>query len=507
MQMNKRFLTIKAIVILSMAIALFAGCARSYGDTDEFRAFKRDALTAESTNKTEFAQNYTYNLDKGVLTFSDSDGKILWKSDKYWFVEDFKLADVDRDGSVDCLFSLWKSYSFGREFAEDNDDAAVRNHLFLYTIRGGYGKQLWCSSNLPRPIYSFELDNQTLTTIEGEYSDTEKTNKAQLTYEWRGWGFVEETRRVIKTAKISLAGDIMLHDNVLRKYRTGAVNYDFSGIFDGVKDLSRSRDLFIAGLEGVVDAYGGNEKISGYPRFNFPFEILDAVKLGGINFLVTANNHALDQGFAGVKSTRANLINAGIDFTGTYENEKQYNEYSIKEVNGIKIGIAAWTALDNGALSSMGDSAGFVMRAFDQETTGDVPRILRDVEAMRESGAQFVIIALHWGVEYADEPTETQREIARLLVESGVDVVYGSHTHCVQPVEIVEIETDGVKRKALIVYSAGNFFASQEVLDMPKTQRGIIVNFNVHDIEENAASLGEVSIVDTVCEGYEVRRG
>lgn len=476
-----------------MAIALFTGCGREYGDTDEFRVLKQSATP---NSKTEVAENHTYDLQNGLLTFANEDGTIIWQSDKYWFVDDFQLADVDRDGNIDCLFSLWKSYSFGREFAADNTDTEAKNHLFLYTIRGGYGKQLWCSSNLPRPIYSFEISGDTLTTIEGDYSDTEKSKKAKLTYTWHDWGFVEQSRSVVKTAKVSLTGDIMLHDNVTRHARTGANSYDFTEMFASIKDFAESRDLFIANLEGPVDAYGENERISEFPRFNFPLEILAAIKNAGINYLITANNHALDQGFAGVKSTRDGLIKAKIDFTGTYENEKQYNEYSIIDVNGIKIGVVAWSALDNGM-----NGGEWAMRRFNGDTTDDVPQILQDIRQMKKAGAEFVIIALHWGIEYADEPTETQREIARRLTDGGADVIYGSHTHCVQPVETVVTQTG---RKALIVYSAGNFFASQEVLDLPKTQRGIVVNFDVQS-SEGEAVLSDVWLADTVCEGYETR--
>ena len=82
-----------------------------------------------------------------------------------------------------------------------NDDASVKNHLFLYTIRSGNAKQLWCSSNLPRPIYAFELDptgrktpvssGMLLRTKEGEYTDDYHDKRAlPHIYTWEGWGFV-----------------------------------------------------------------------------------------------------------------------------------------------------------------------------------------------------------------------------------------------------------------------------------------------------------------------------
>lgn len=182
-----------------MIIVLLQGCSREYGDTDEFRAFINVKTLHESITKTETSGDYTYVLEDGVLCFLDQNGKEIWSSDKYWFVDDFSLFDIDGDGNTDCLFSLWKSYSFYKNF-DENDDPSVKNHLFLYTIRSGYAKPLWSSSNLPRPIYSFEISEgvpnpvatgAVLSTIEGKYTgDYTRDEQREFIYTWQGWGFV-----------------------------------------------------------------------------------------------------------------------------------------------------------------------------------------------------------------------------------------------------------------------------------------------------------------------------
>ncbi len=187
------------ITAMLMISALLVSCSREYGDTDEYREFMKGKTHSESINKTETFGDYTYVLKDGVLTFLDQNKKEIWRSDKYWFVDDFQLFDIDGDGSTDCLFSLWKSYSFHKNF-DKNDDPRVKNHLFLYTIRGGYAKTLWASSNLPRPIYSFEISEgiptpvatgAILRTVEGEYTeDYSKGDQAEFEYTWQGWGFV-----------------------------------------------------------------------------------------------------------------------------------------------------------------------------------------------------------------------------------------------------------------------------------------------------------------------------
>jgi hypothetical protein len=148
---------------------------------------------------------YIYRLDNGVLSITLGSGREIWRSSEDWWVDDFRLGDVDGDGTQDVLFTLWKSYRFGeaKPARMANDDDSVRNHLFLYTVMPGHVKAVWCSSALPRPIYSFELDpsgpvtpissGMLLWTQEGQYQDDfSHTQPAAHKYAWQGWGFVPQ---------------------------------------------------------------------------------------------------------------------------------------------------------------------------------------------------------------------------------------------------------------------------------------------------------------------------
>ncbi|MCL2298972.1 MAG: hypothetical protein FWC27_02350 [Firmicutes bacterium] len=172
------------------------------GLTEEFKQFLeiRGAQAEKSYSREE--DGVVYSLSAGVLRVCDEAGEI-WRSEESWYAEDFRLGDVDGDGNADVLFSLWKSYSFGpyHPARMENDDASVRCHLFLYTLRAGRMKKLWGSSNLPRPIYGFELSmdgertpvnsGAVLRAVEGEYTaDFSRTEEREYVYVWRGWGFV-----------------------------------------------------------------------------------------------------------------------------------------------------------------------------------------------------------------------------------------------------------------------------------------------------------------------------
>ena len=185
---------------------LLASCGQgSQGLTKEFQQFLEIRKSHPETTRIEESDGYSYSLESGVLRVSDEAGEIVWQSEKTWYVEDFRLGDVDGDGSADLLFTLWKSYSFGPTHPErmDNDDPNLRCHLFLYTLRAGRMKALWGSSSLPRPIYAFELSldgektpvasGAVLRTVEGQYrEDFSQGEGREYVYAWRGWGFVEE---------------------------------------------------------------------------------------------------------------------------------------------------------------------------------------------------------------------------------------------------------------------------------------------------------------------------
>ena len=175
--------------------------------TGPFKAFLEIMARREPVSHTEIGDGgYIYRLESGSFCVSDAVGVELWRSDISWWVDDFRLGDVDGDGVEDFVFSLWKSYRFGQAHPSrmKNDDETVRNHLFVYTILSGRAKAVWGSSDLPNPIYSFELDpsgsvtpvssGMLLITYEGEYRDDfAQTTPVKRVYAWQKWGFAPLT--------------------------------------------------------------------------------------------------------------------------------------------------------------------------------------------------------------------------------------------------------------------------------------------------------------------------
>lgn len=299
---------------------------------------------------------------------------------------------------------------------------------------------------------------------------------------------------------IQLMGDVLLHDTTtLRGGLQSDGTYDFNSYLDIISQ-SINGDLAIANIESPVDANGDGSGMSGYPRFNVPRAIVAALKNAGINLALTANNHALDKGYTGLKNTIAALKEMDMDYYGTFTSQEENDAYKIIDVKGIKIGLLAYTDSVNGLMSLIPEeSQDYCINLIGLNSNSDLNRMKEDIKNIRAQGAEFVIVSLHWGREYKDEPTERQRTIAQNLIDSGADVIMGNHSHCVQPITKKEIEFEGKTKTVVVAYSMGNFLADQMSLEKPEnmTQHSFILNIGVKRAQDGSVYLSSATYTPT----------
>jgi len=297
--------------------------------------------------------------------------------------------------------------------------------------------------------------------------------------------------------RIQLAGDILLHLGPINGARVSTGVYDFRPFLSNIRPFIDG-DLTIANMESPVDAMGNNRDITSWPLFNAPFEILEGLQYAGFNHLIFANNHTLDRHWSGMLNTLANFEEVGFSWTGAYATRECSQIPTIIDVNGIMVGVLAYTdslnGLDNGIPVDMRP---YAVPRFRSRSMDSVPDMTEDINRIREYGAEFVIVSLHWGAEYVDQPTEMQRQIARALVEGGADVIMGHHSHTIQPVDW-HYREDGTR--GLIIYSLGNFMADQIGLNppVPRTQFGMLVSVNVLKDSYGVISINSTEVLPTV---------
>lgn len=249
-------------------------------------------------------------------------------------------------------------------------------------------------------------------------------------------------------AELLFVGDAMAHGPQLRAALQPDGTYDFTSCFDALRTEISGADYAVVNLETPVS--GGN--YSGYPMFNAPDSYVDALRDAGFDLFLTANNHTLDRGDAGLKKTIHLLDSLGLDHLGTYVNatERSRRLPMIAEVKGYRVGMLNYTYGTND-LKAKGD---VVVDYIDRDV------IAQDVKALRNAGAEIIIANMHWGEEYHLQPVASEKSMADYLTSLGVDVIMGSHPHVVQPVETRTNPITGTPVQ--VIYSLGNFISNQQ---------------------------------------------
>lgn len=263
----------------------------------------------------------------------------------------------------------------------------------------------------------------------------------------------------LATLTLAAVGDIMCHlPQVRAAWDAERKVYDFSPAFAAVAPHLRAADLTVANLETVLD---DARPYRGYPRFNSPAALAQALSGAGVDIVTTANNHALDQGEAGVLATLRNLKAAGLLSTGTFAGAADRGPL-LHTLKGFKLAFLAYTLSTNGLKPPAGKE--YLVNTWDWEQAA------KDIAAARAGGAEFVVVSMHWGQEYQRRPTAEQEELARKLAGAGADLILGSHPHVLQP--LAEIIRPGGDERVLAAYSLGNFISNQRD---PHTDRGQIL--------------------------------
>lgn len=255
-----------------------------------------------------------------------------------------------------------------------------------------------------------------------------------------------KTKEFHSSAVIGGIGDILIHDWVYEDAKT-ANGYDFKPIFQNVKTMLQKPDFLIANQESTP---GGTQLgVSSYPCFNSPYEIVDAIMDAGVDFVTTANNHALDKGEKGLLSALSYYDKVHLPHVGTFKSKEDQETLRIENVNGIKIAILSYTYGTNGIPVPEGKD--YLVNLIDKD------KILAELKKARMQ-ADVVVLSMHWGIEYQRQPNEEQKQLAQLFTDGGADIILGSHPHVLQPIQKLHTK-DG--RDAVVIYSLGNFISGQ----------------------------------------------
>ena len=240
----------------------------------------------------------------------------------------------------------------------------------------------------------------------------------------------EETTTPEPTAEpvsitVSMVGDCTLGTDVNFDQSTSfdafyQMKNDPGYFFQNVKDIFTADDLTVANMEGTLTTSNDRQQktfaFKGNPSYT---EILTQ---GGVEATNLANNHSHDYGDQSYEDTIQYLEAAGITTFG-------YDRTAVMDVKGIKVGLIGIYELKDGL--------------------GRQQQVIDTIQAVKDQGAQVIIVSFHWGTEKSNIPDDIQKTLAHLAIDQGADLVVGHHPHVLQGIENYQGKN--------IVYSLGNF--------------------------------------------------
>lgn len=297
---------------------------------------------------------------------------------------------------------------------------------------------------------------------------------------------------------ISCVGDVMVHSpQIPAQYVAETNTYDFTNNFQYVAPYISKADLALCNMETTFA--GESRGYSGYPTFNSPESLATAIKEAGWDVAITANNHNMDTGEDGVNGTLATLRSAGLVTTGTqYKGEKPYSMVRVKGLNVAIIAYTYETPNTDGSvrINDVPVSAELEpqINSFDYgNLDADLAEVGGIIDQARAEKADIVVCYFHWGTEYQNMPNTYQKKIATDVAAMGADMIFASHPHVLQPMEMIKVPATG--KTVPVFYSMGNFISNQrtETLDNNRyTEQGIIAGVDF----EYMKSTGEILTIE-----------
>jgi len=238
------------------------------------------------------------------------------------------------------------------------------------------------------------------------------------------------------TLLIHGTGDVSLDPSYIGAFGVNGYGWAWSGL----GDLFRTDDLTVVNLEcpaTTVVAPVSKEFV-----FRCDPDAPPAAKRAGVEVANQSNNHAYDQGPEGLVDSIRRIRAAGLTPVGAGRDEAEALRPALFDLKGWRVAVLGIDeVLDPLDMVAGPDKPGTA-------AGHDFSLALRAVrDAARRS--DLVVVMIHWGVELDTRPRAYQVDEAHRLIDAGADVIFGGHSHRLQPMATYHGRP--------IFYSLGNF--------------------------------------------------
>lgn len=290
----------------------------------------------------------------------------------------------------------------------------------------------------------------------------------------------ETTPRISETATTFLAvGDIMLSRDVAKQMSKNGNDPQLP--FSNMKDILLSTDFNFGNLESPFSGTDAQDPNTMTFTFNAPTWAINGLSKYNFKMLNLANNHALNQGKAGLQFTRQYLKDNNLESIGSGENPDEAWEGRIVDMNGIKIGFIGATYAPNSSYLAQ---------------ISDTTRLQQSITNMH-SKSDYIVVTMHAGTEYERQPNKWQITFARAAIDAGADMVIGAHPHWIQPIEKY--------KEKYIFYSLGNFIFDQ--MWSQDTKEGLTAKITLQKkFNSQETILQSIELMPIIIENYSTPR-
>ena len=262
------------------------------------------------------------------------------------------------------------------------------------------------------------------------------------------------------------AGSININSTV-QKALSQSNGYRFPILFEAISGDIRG-DLAIATLENICVP---EDKLT---DSNIPIDALTAFAGSGISTLCLGYEGIFNSGIRGAQATQAAVITAGMVPYGVYTSQEARNKPTLMDINGVSVALLSYqnSIANTGKRKLSKEELAF---AFAEPT---LPVVTADIQSAKSNGAHVIIVSLCWGKSDANTPSQSQRDLAQAIADAGADIILGTRSGAVQPVQILSAtRPNGQRSQTLCAYSLGNLFSPN--LNRRSSRSGILLHGKV----------------------------
>jgi len=301
--------------------------------------------------------------------------------------------------------------------------------------------------------------------------------------------------------KLTVAGEIMCQNQQLEQaYDEEKKSFSFADGLKYLKDDLSSGDITVSTL-GTTLAGSGNGYSSttgGYcaedGMYNSPEVLASDLKNAGITLLNTATSHSLDSGINGVYTTIDNLDKAKLKHVGTAKTSSDSKDYILKN-NYVKIAFTGYT--ENTNEQKLPDNASFAVNTLDSLSDTKVADMCTHISELQKNN-DYVIVMLNFGTADSSDIESSQESLAEKLAKAGADVIIGTGSRAIKPMEVMSVTDDnGLQHSCTVFYGLGavyssDYYSEYENLD---TDISLILQLNLRSSISGTVELTDMKVI------------